>query len=208
MLTELLKKYLVEDDKVNQFLEEMKSSKIYTTKEENIDTRYSKLNDNFNAKNQELVEAQNLIKQLQESNKGNEALQGKITEYESTIAKLQAENKELEMKSALKDVLNENHALDTDYLMYQIEKGGYELKQDDKGKFINIDDVMNGLKENFPNQFEKSAKKVVDVKELPDEYKQPATITKEQFDKMGYKARVELFENNKELYDKLTGKGE
>lgn len=203
MLTELLKKYLVEDDKVNQFLDEMKTSKIYTTKEENIDTRYSKLNDNFNAKNQELLEAQNLIKELQESNKGNEALQGKITEYESTIAKLQAENKELEMKSALKDVLNENYALDTDYLMYQIEKGGYELKQDDKGKFINIDEVMNGLKENFPNQFEKSAKRVVDVKELPDDDGNKNTMTKDDFLHKSYQERNRIAQENPELFNKL-----
>ena len=33
----------------------------------------------------------------------------------------------------------------------------------------------------------------------------PAEITKEQFDKMGYKSRNELFERNPELYNKLKG---
>ena len=32
----------------------------------------------------------------------------------------------------------------------------------------------------------------------------PGTITKEQFSKMGYKEREELYNTNKELYDSLT----
>lgn len=34
----------------------------------------------------------------------------------------------------------------------------------------------------------------------------PETITKEQFEKMGYKSRIELYNTNPELYDKLKGK--
>ena len=37
MLQDLLKKYLNDEAKVNEFLNEMKTQKIYTTKEENSD---------------------------------------------------------------------------------------------------------------------------------------------------------------------------
>ena len=40
MLEDLLKEYLADDSKVSEFMEKMKASKIFTTKEENIDTRY------------------------------------------------------------------------------------------------------------------------------------------------------------------------
>lgn len=49
MLQELLKEYLGEDVKVTEFLNKMKEKKIYTSNEENIDTRYSKLKGDFEA---------------------------------------------------------------------------------------------------------------------------------------------------------------
>ena len=51
MLKNLLKKYLNDDAKVDEFLNDMKSNKIYLSNEENIDRRYSKIYCQRNHKN-------------------------------------------------------------------------------------------------------------------------------------------------------------
>ena len=83
MLEDLLKEYLADDSKVSEFMEKMKASKIFTTKEENIDTRYSKLKGDYDAEKAEHQKAMELINTLKAQTKGQEVLQAKINEYEN-----------------------------------------------------------------------------------------------------------------------------
>ena len=102
-LQELIKKHFGDDEaKATAFLDEMKENKIYTASEENLDTRYSKLKGDFDAKTKEYDESQNLIAELKKASKGNEEMQTKFTEYESKVAQLQAENEQLKIENALK----------------------------------------------------------------------------------------------------------
>lgn len=209
MLKELLKKHLVDDAKVAQFLEEMKASNVYLSREENIDTRYAKLQKEMSAKNAEHQQALELIEQLKATNQGNEALQQKVSQYEATIADLQAKNKEMARDSAIKMALLNSKAKadDIDYLMFKLSKDEEALKVNEEGEITNLNELVEGMKTSYPSHFELGAKKKVDVQSLPSENTKTNAITKEQFDKMGYQAKNKLFHENKELYDELS-KGE
>lgn len=165
-LQELLKKYGIEDEaKINEFLEEMKTNKIYTSNEENLDVRYGKLKDDFDAKTKEHTEATRLIEELKANSKGNEDLQAKITEYEGQVAELQKELAEAKIDSALKVALANAKVTDVDYITYKIKEKG-ELKLDDEGNIKGIDDTLKEIKTSFPSFFEVEKKKEIDVKDL------------------------------------------
>lgn len=210
MLKELLKKYLVDDAKVTEFMQEMKANKVYLSNQENIDTRYAKLQNELTAKTQEHQQSLDLIEQLKATNQGNEMLQQKISEYEKTVNDLKATNLKQAKENALKIALlsNKAKAEDIDYLMFKLSKDEEAIKVDDKGEITNIKELLDGMKTNYPSHFETGAKKKVDVQKLPDDKGNgDRTVTKEQFDKMGYQAKNKLFQENKELFEELS-KGE
>lgn len=206
MLKELLKKYLEDDAKVTNFLNDMKASKIYTSSEENIDSRYTKLKGDYDALTTKEAEAQALINQLKEADKGNEGLQSKITEYEGKIATLEAQNTQLAIDSTLKvELLAKGaKASDIDYLMFKA-KQGEELQLDKDGKIKGFDTLIERLQKTCESNFDSKSAKKVEVKDLPQDNEDKDTVTKEQFNKMNYQQRNELFNSNKELYDKLKG---
>ena len=210
MLTELLKKHLGEDEaKINAFLEEMKNNKIFTTNEENIDLRYGKLKGNYDALVSKDKESQALIEQLKSSNKGNEEMQTKISEYERRIAELEEQNEALTIDNAIKFELLSKGAKpdDIDYLIFKAKQNGNEFKLDKEGNVKGLDNIVDDLKKTYQSNFEMKENKKVDVKGLPENDNPQPTLSKEQFNKMGYNKRVELFNKNPELYDQLS-KGE
>ena len=64
--------------------------------------KYDALNELLTGKQTELDTANGLIEQFKKSAKGNEELQGKIIQYETTVKDLQAKLNEQQIKSALK----------------------------------------------------------------------------------------------------------
>ena len=141
-LQELIKKHFGDDEaKATAFLDEMKENKIYTASEENLDTRYSKLKGDFDAKTKEYDESQNLIAELKKASKGNEEMQTKFTEYESKVAQLQAENEQLKIENALKVELlgAKAKASDLDYLIFKYKQENNEITLDDNGKIKGLD---------------------------------------------------------------------
>lgn len=207
MLQELLKKYLEDDAKVNEFLEEMKTSKIYLSKEENMDTRYPKLKGDYEALLSKEKESQALIEELKKNNGNNEALQTKIGEYETKITELENQNKQLAIDNQIKVALLEKGAKanDIDYLMYRIKQGD-ELALDKEGNVKGLNTLIEDLSKTYSDNFEDKAKKKVDVKDLEHGNDDKNTITKEMFDKMGYQDRNKLYQENKELYEQLNSK--
>ena len=120
------------------------------------------------------------------SNEGLTPDQMKIKELEEKMAKYEAEKAEalrLETnRSKLKEV-----GLNTDLARF--------IKEDDDIDF-------------FKNLINDSVQEKVKNKLGHSSYKPPVdnnlnTITKEQFNKMGYKERLNLYNTNKELYEKL-----
>ena len=66
-----------------------------------------------------------LIEELKKSNKGNDGLQQKVTDYETKVQQLQAELEQTKLDAAIKVELLANKAVDLDY---------QTIKQKNKGE--------------------------------------------------------------------------
>lgn len=205
-LKEILKAKGIADDVVESIIGEMKANKIFTASEENLDIRFNKLKTDHDALTQKDVESQKLIADLQSATKGQEEVQKQIAEYQAQIAKQNEENDKLKIESAMKIGLLSAGAKssDIDYLMFKLSSDpDWKPVLDDNGQVKGIDEKVKGLKTQFPVQFEASSTKKIDEKKLdkPDEKQ---TITKDEFNKMGYQSKLKLFNENPELYNELS----
>lgn len=151
-------------------------------------------------------EANKLIAELKKSNQGNEELQGKIGTYETQLNELKAENEQLKLDNAIKVELLSAKAKgdDLDYLMFKIKQNNEKLSLTENGELKGFD--VEEIKTTYPSNFEVETKKVVDVNNLPKIDSNDNTITKEQFEKMGYKERTKLFNENPDVYNELKQK--
>jgi hypothetical protein len=203
-LSEILKANGVNEEAITKTLQAMKENKLFIAGEENLDVRYKKAKTDLDALTAQNAEATKLIEQLKTDNAGNEALKNKVAEYEAEIGRLKEENKQAQLESEIKVALLGAKATDIDYMTYKLKEKG-ELELDDNGKIKGIDDKLAGLKTQFPNQFEsvKESKNIIENK-LPKTNDNPPSVTKEQFEKMGYKSRVEMKQNQPELYEQLS----
>lgn len=204
-LAELLKSKGIEDETIKGILEEMKTNKIFTASEENLDVRYGKLKTDHDAVVKERDEGKTLIAELQKSNKGNEALQKQVADYEAKMQQIQAELEQTKLDSAIKVELLSSKALDVDYLTFKLKEKG-ELKLDENGKIQGWDDKLAGLKTQFPTQFEGNGQKHIVENKLPENNDGGNTVTKEDFAKMGYQDRLKLFNESPETYAEFTKK--
>ena len=204
-LIEILKAKGISDAIITAVQEDMKTNKIFTSSEENIDVRYGKLKTQHEAVTKERDEAKALIESLQKSNKGNEDLQKQVSDYQTRMAQLEAENAQIRIDSAINVGLLAAGVKpeDVDYVTFKLKAKG-EIELDDQGNIKGWDDKVAGLKTQFPAHFTSSGGKTYEEHRLPDEKQDPSeTITKEQFNKMGYNSRVELKKNNPEQYSQL-----
>lgn len=200
-LAELLKAKGIEDNIIADIQNEMKSNKIFTASEENLDIRYGKLKTQHDGKVAELAEANNLIAELKKNNVGNEGLQQKITEYEAQIQQLQAQLKETQIEAEANVALLAAGVKpdDIDYVMFKLKAKG-ELEIDENGKIKDIEDKVAALKTQFPAHFETTAQKKIIENRLPEDINNPVTVTKDQFRGMSYEERMNLKKSNEELY--------
>lgn len=203
-LQEILKANGVGDDSVAAILAAMKENKIFTAGEENLDTRYQKLRTAHDAQAKQITEATALIEQLKAGTKDNEALQGKIGQYETQVQQLTAQLEAAKVDAAIKVALAGAKAKDMEYMAFKLRSKG-DLSLDEHGKIKGIDDMLAGLKTQFPDHFEAAdTSKNIQVQRLPGGGAGSDGITKEDFAKMGYSARVKLRETNPELYEQFT----
>ena len=125
----------------------------------------------FDGQKTELDTANNLIADLKKGTKGNEELQGKITGYETQVADLQKQLAETKIKGALKVALLSEKALDIDYLSYKVNEKlrseGKSLELDENENIKGLDDLLSGLKTQFPTQFETAKGGKVEPNPLP-----------------------------------------
>ena len=173
--------------------------------------KYDALQELVKGKETELASANDLIAELKKGTKGNEELQQKISNYDAQVADLQAQLQETKIKSAIKVALLSEKAVDVDYLTFKLneklKEKGETLELDENDSIKGWDALKDGLKVQFPSMFESAGTgkmKVLGDNRLPNSDSEGATVTKEEFSKMGYKSRVELKANNPELYSKLA----
>lgn len=202
-LEELLKAQRLDDNQVKSILEAMKKEKIYTTNLENIEERYNKLKGQKEDLEGQLNTANSTIKELKKNNADNEELQKTIKQHEDTIKtqKVEYESKvrNLTLDSAINSALTKAKAKHSDLLASKFDRDKLVINED--GTVTGLDEQLKGFKETYKDMFE-----VTLGGETPanPEFK-PTTITKEQFNKMGYLERVKLNQDNPELYNSLKG---
>lgn len=171
-MEDLLKELGYTDVQIRAIIDGMRNKKIFTSNEENIDTRYQKLKEQSEAKEKELTTANELVKALQESARSNniEDMKSKISNYEKTIEQLQEENKKEKIKNQLSLALKDAKAIDEDYIAFkigqQLKAEQKELELDENGKIKGINDLIEAQKKAEPNFFTSEAKKEVEVKEI------------------------------------------
>lgn len=174
--------------------------------------------DKFSSKEQdlaskvaELSEANKLIETLKKGTKDNENLQDKITSYESQVAELQKELADTKLKAAIKVSLIGEKALDVDYLTFKLNEKlaekGEKLELDENGNIKGWNEKIEGLKVQFPTQFETASNKKIEEHKLdkPDESNSGA-VTKADILKMPYNERIEYASEHREAYEQAMGR--
>lgn len=199
-LQEILKAKGLDDEAIESVIGEMKQNKIFTASEENLDIRYKKLKDDHDTLTTAHGESTKLIEQLKAGTKNNEALQGKITTYESTISQLQEQLKQTQLEAAIKVALLGAKVTDVDYLTFQLKQKG-ELELDEQGNIKGIDDKLAGLKTQFPAFFESgAAQKEIQEHKLTDHKTGSDGISKSEFLRKPYAERAAFAAENPEAY--------
>ena len=176
-----------------------------------FDSEIEKLTQQLSGKTTELQTANNLIADLQKATKGNEEMQVKFAEYQNQVATLQAQLQETKTKAALKVALLSEKAVDVDYLTYKVNEKlhgeGKSLELDENENIKGWEDLLSGLKTQFPSQFSKgSDSNQVNAIPLPEPDSNRPTVTNEDFEKMGYQSRLKLKQEQPAVYAELTGK--
>lgn len=206
-LQEILKSQGLSDEQITTITGEMKQNKIFTSSEENLDVRYGKLKTDHEALTAKQTESEKLIAELQKATAGQEAVQAKIAEYEAKIKEQQEQLLQVQTESAVKVALlgAGAKASDIDYLIFRMTRDGdWKPVLDEQGQIKGIDEKLKGMKTQFPAQFEatSSSKKVEEKKlEVPE---QKTGVTKDEFSRMGYQAKLKLFNENPDLYNELS----
>lgn len=200
-LQEILKAKGLDDKAIEETIGEMKQNKIFTSSEENLDIRYGKLKTDFDALTKQHGESTALIEQMKKDNAGNEALQSKITEYESKIQRMEQELQQTKLDAALKVALFEAKVTDVDYLTFKIKEKG-EVKLGDDGKIKGIDDTIAALKTQFPQHFASESKKKIDENKLPDGEDKGDGWTKKDILSKPYNERLAMYQENPEAFNK------
>lgn len=161
--------------------------------------KYSSLEAENQTNATKLTEANNLIAQLQKAAKGDEALQGQVTAYQTRVQELETELEQTKLDNAIKVELLSSKALDVDYLTYKLKSNGEELKLDENGKIKGWEDKLSGLKTQFPTQFETASNPKVVERKLP-EGSGGDTMTREGLLKKPYAERMKIYSENPEAY--------
>ena len=144
---------------------------------------------------------------LKDKAQGNEDLQQQIKDLQKANddaekefqGKLAQQKKESKLELALKDA----GARNTKAVKANLNLDAVSL---DGENLIGLDEQLNGLKESDAYLFgEEQPKGLAGRDPVPgDDSSKPKSVTKEQFNQMGYGERVKLYQEQPDLYRKLT----
>lgn len=130
----------------------------------------AKLTEQLGIRDKEKAESDSLIEKLQNSNLDSESIQKELAEYKDRAERLEQENTELRIDSALKFALQEAKVTNVDYIAFKINQdlkaNEKKLELDENGHIKGISEMIDAQKKAEPTFFETEAKKEVDVKDL------------------------------------------
>lgn len=155
MLKEILKKHGIEDSSIQEILKSMEESKVYITKEQNIDERYSKLKSQKIELDKIVADRDKQLEELKKNNSNNLELLKQIedlkalnetsrTDYESKISKM-------EFDFALDKALSGAKCKNNKALKALLNMENLELKD---GSINGLKEQLESLRENDSYLFE------------------------------------------------------
>lgn len=167
-INELLQQtFNASEEQVTAFLEAMKTNKIFTTSEENMDIRFGKEKAKSASFEEQLKKANATIEELQKANTGNEQLQQTVANFQAENTKLKEQLQEALIESDAKVELLAAGAKDIKYAMFCLkENGPLEIGED--GKVKDLASKVDALKTKIPDHFT-SGKRSYEEKKLPEE---------------------------------------
>ena len=177
------------------------SKEKHTSEMEQIKTALS-------GKESELTAANALIEQLKKGTKGDEALQGKITAYETQVQGLQEELAKTKVEAAIKVALMSEKAVDVDYLTFKLneklKEDGSKLELDENGSIKGWDDKIADLKTQFPKMFETAPAGGAGGRKYEERRLQkgdgPDVLTRGELLKKSYSERARIAQEDPEAY--------
>ena len=204
-MLEILKNCGVEEEKANEIVKAMNEAKIYTTNLENVDVRYNKLQE----QKKQLEEASKTYqKQLEDLTKNN----ADVEALNKLVEQLQLSNKELEENHskemynlqfdfALESALNNAKCKNNKALKALLDMNSIKYQE---GKLEGLNTQIEAL--------QKDASYLFDLDTTPGNTggigqfgrNNPKGITKDQFKNMSYMERMNLYNNDKELFNYLN----
>lgn len=160
----------------------------------------------FNDVSEQLKTANTTISNLKKNNTDNETLQKTIKDHEATIVTqktdYESKIKNLTLDTAINSLLTTNKAKHSDLLASKFDREKLVINAD--GTVTGLDEQFKGIKDTYKDLFEQTLGGNPPAN--PEGGSGGATgVTKEQFNKMGYKEKVNLYNTNKEVYDQLKG---
>ena len=155
-LEEILKEQGLESEKVAAVLAKMKESKLYVTTEENAAERLKKYKE----------QKAKLEAELSAKTKNGETAGGELEQLKAKNAELENKLLKSTIDSKLTSKLMSLKATDLDYMKFKA-MDGVTLELDEKWEIKGLDDIVKGLQEKYPNQFNVEEGRRVDPNILP-----------------------------------------
>lgn len=165
--------------------------------------QFNEKNDAYKSAKKEIENLTNDINTLSKANEANEALQSQIKELQDAAAKREAdyvENiKNMKIDTAIAKEVLQAGAMNQSILTGLLDRSKITY---DNETITGIQEQIKSLKESDPYLFKQdSIKGVIPGEATP---KTDNGITKEQFNKLSYKDRVALQEQDPDLYNELS----
>ena len=147
------KEYLIslglDDAKATEVENGMADQKFYLAGEDNLDSRYAKAKAQRDQFELDLNTANDLVANLQKSNKDNAELQTQLADYKRQAEEATAKQADIAKEYAVKDALREAGAQDLDYMMFKLG----EVEVDKDGNVKELESKVKALKEASPTFF-------------------------------------------------------
>lgn len=168
--------------------------------------KYTALDAENQTNTTKLTEANNLIQQLQKAAKGDEALQGQVTAYQTKVQELETELAQTKIDAAIKVGLLAENAVDVDYLTFKLKEKGEKMELDEQGNIKGWSDKVAALKTQLPTQFQDKGKGGYEgfrPLDKNDQQNQDKGMTRAELLKKPYAEQVKFFNENPDAYNEI-----
>lgn len=168
--------------------------------------KYTALDAENQTNTTKLTEANNLIQQLQKAAKGDEALQGQVTAYQTKVQELETELAQTKIDAAIKVGLLAENAVDVDYLTFKLKEKGEKMELDEQGNIKGWSDKVAALKTQLPTQFQDKGKGGYEgfrPLDKNNQQNQDKGMTRAELLKKPYAEQVKFFNENPDVYNEI-----